>query len=247
MSDIPMRLWDDLITVRDRVIYEAVGMGQRTAMGESPVLLIIDVTYEFTGDREEATEESVKRFPFSCGEAAWHALPVIRMLLEEARAAHVPVIYTRQAPRPNALVAGAWAQKNARVLDAVSPRAESLDHIPDMIAPGPEDIVIDKDKPSAFFGTPLESYLNELRADTLIVAGTSTSGCVRATVVDAFSYNYRVFVVEDGVFDRGEISHKVNLFDMQAKYADVESAAAIRDRLRVVAARPSTPARAPAG
>jgi nicotinamidase-related amidase len=81
--------------------------------------------------------------------------------------------------------------------------------------------VILKDKPSVFFGTPLMSYLHELQVDTLLVVGTTTSGCVRATVVDAFSYNFKVVVVEECVFDRGQISHKVNLFDMQAKYADV--------------------------
>ena len=80
-----------------------------------------------------------------------------------------------------------------------------------------------KDKPSVFFGTPLMSYLHELQVDTLLVTGTTTSGCVRATVVDAFSYNFRVVVVEECVFDRGQASHKVNLFDMQAKYADVVS------------------------
>ncbi len=89
------------------------------------------------------------------------------------------------------------------------------------IAPHEGDIVILKDKPSVFFGTPLMSYLHELQVDMLLVAGTTTSGCVRATVVDAFSYNFKVVVVEECVFDRGQASHKVNLFDMQAKYADV--------------------------
>jgi maleamate amidohydrolase len=63
--------------------------------------------------------------------------------------------------------------------------------------------------------------LHELQVDTLLVAGTTTSGCVRATVVDAFSYNFKVVIVEECVFDRGQASHKINLFDMQAKYADV--------------------------
>jgi maleamate amidohydrolase len=116
-------------------------------------------------------------------------------LLEAARGAGIPVIYTRRIG----------------------------DQIPEIIAPLEDEIVIAKDKPSAFFGTPLVSYLTALGIDTLIVAGTSTSGCVRATVVDAFSLNYAVVVVEDCVFDRGSVSHKVNLFDMQAKYADVLS------------------------
>jgi nicotinamidase-related amidase len=80
-----------------------------------------------------------------------------------------------------------------------------------------------KPKPSAFFGTPLTSHLTLLGADSLIVVGTTTSGCVRASVVDAFSHNYRVAVVEDGCFDRSQASHALALCDMDAKYADVVS------------------------
>ena len=82
-------------------------------------------------------------------------------------------------------------------------------------------MVILKQKPSAFFGTPLLSWLQLLGVDSLIVTGTTTSGCVRASVLDAFSLNLRCTVVEDGCFDRTEASHAVNLFDMHAKYADV--------------------------
>ena len=80
-----------------------------------------------------------------------------------------------------------------------------------------------KQKPSAFFATPLLSYLIERAIDTLLVTGVSTSGCVRATVIDAFSYNYRVAVVEEGCYDRSQASHAINLCDMNAKYADVVS------------------------
>jgi len=90
-----------------------------------------------------------------------------------------------------------------------------------MIAPGPRDIVIKKQKPSGFFGTNLASYLTLLGCDSVIVVGTTTSGCVRATVVDGFSLNYRVIVAEEGCFDRSEASHAVSLCDMHAKYADV--------------------------
>jgi nicotinamidase-related amidase len=89
------------------------------------------------------------------------------------------------------------------------------------IAPQPRDIVICKQKPSVFFGTPLASFLTLLGADSLIVTGTTTSGCVRATVIDAFSHNYRVSVVEEGCFDRSQASHAINLCDMHAKYADI--------------------------
>jgi len=92
------------------------------------------------------------------------------------------------------------------------------------IAPQASDIVIRKPKPYGFFGTPLQSVLNDYEVHTLLVTGGSTSGCVRATVVDAFSLNYFVAVVEEGVFDRIQLSHKANLLDMNIKYADVMKA-----------------------
>ena len=96
-----------------------------------------------------------------------------------------------------------------------------------MIAPAPRDIVVKKQKPSGFFGTNLASYLTLLGCDSIIVVGTTTSGCVRATVVDAFSLNYRVVLAEEGCFDRSEASHAVSLCDMHAKYADVVPTAEI--------------------
>ncbi len=89
------------------------------------------------------------------------------------------------------------------------------------IAPTEKSILVPKKHPSAFFGTPLASNLINTGADTLVVTGCSTSGCVRGTVVDGFAYNFRVMVPQDAVFDRSEVSHAVNLFDMSEKYADV--------------------------
>jgi maleamate amidohydrolase len=93
-------------------------------------------------------------------------------------------------------------------------------------------MVVEKVKPSAFFGTPLASHLISLGVDTVVVTGCTTSGCVRATVTDAFSYNFRVLLVEEGTFDRGEVSHKVNLFDLNQKYADVVRLGAAMEYLR---------------
>jgi isochorismate hydrolase len=89
------------------------------------------------------------------------------------------------------------------------------------LAPRPEDFLIGKRKPSAFFGTPFMSHLNFLDVDTLIVTGCTTSGCVRATSVDAFSYNFKVVIPEETTFDRFQSSHAMNLFDLNCKYADV--------------------------
>jgi maleamate amidohydrolase len=105
----------------------------------------------------------------------------------------------------------------------VSTRSTNLpgDTIVPEIGPQDRDIVIRKLKPSAFHGTPVRSFLTLLGADSLLVVGTTTSGCVRASVVDAFSDNYRVTVVEEGCFDRAQASHALSLCDMNAKYADV--------------------------
>jgi maleamate amidohydrolase len=89
------------------------------------------------------------------------------------------------------------------------------------IAPREGDLLIPKRHPSAFFGTPLASYLIDLGADTLLVTGCTTSGCVRGSVVDGFAYNFKVVVPHDAVYDRSGVSHAVNLFDMASKYADV--------------------------
>jgi nicotinamidase-related amidase len=89
------------------------------------------------------------------------------------------------------------------------------------LAPAPQDIVVLKQKPSGFFGTNMASYLTLLGCDSLLVTGTTTSGCVRATVLDAFSLNYRIALAEEACFDRSQASHAINLCDMNAKYADV--------------------------
>jgi nicotinamidase-related amidase len=235
------RVWDDVISDLDRQVFEAAGYGQRGGLSERPALLVVDVTYDFCGDRPEPILESIKRFRNSCGEVAWQALPRIRELLEAARGARLPVIYTHAGPRPDAVRFGGWARKNARALQPTDVSKAIGNDFPSQIAPQPGDIVIEKDKPSAFFGTPLLSYLIALQVDGLIVAGTTTSGCVRATVLDAFSYNLPLAVVEECTFDRGEVSHKINLFDMHAKYADVVSLADTLTFLRGLAA----PAREP--
>ena len=127
---------------------------------------------------------------------------------------------------------GCLGDKNSRVNKhylGLSPATLRSNIIVPDIAPEQRDLVIGKQKPSAFHGTPLMDYLIHLRCDSLLVTGTTTSGCVRATVVDAFSYNYRVTVIEDGCADRSQASHAVNLCDMNAKYADVVASPEVID------------------
>jgi maleamate amidohydrolase len=216
-----MALWDDVLTERDKQVFAAAGYGKRQGFGLRPAVIVVDVNYNFVGDVPAPILESIKKYRNSCGEEGWQGVSQIRRLLDAARAAQVPIFYSTAPSQRIALMAGRWHGKNSRGAEDFHRHAQDGNEIVREIAPHEGDIVILKDKPSVFFGTPLMSYLNELRVDTLLIAGTTTSGCVRATVVDAFSYNFKVVVVEECVFDRGQASHKVNLFDMQAKYADV--------------------------
>lgn len=216
-----MPVWDEVISERDRRVYATAGYGQPQGLGGRPALLVIDMTYAFTGDRREPVLEAARRWPNSCGEAAFDAIDQIARLLDAARSVKLPVVYTRGEYTRGGPEAGRWAAKMARMFESPPDAAVSGDEIVREIAPQPGDLVIKKDKPSAFFGTPLVSYLVERGIDSLLVTGCTTSGCVRASVIDGFSYNYRIAVVEQAVFDRGEVTHKVNLFDMNSKYADV--------------------------
>ena len=220
------RIWNEFLTERDKQVFEKSGFGAEAGFGKRPALLVIDVSYNFCGDRPEPILESIKRFHNSCGEYAWESLPHIRKLIDKCHEKNIPVIYTTGTVREDGWDAGGWAWKNSRTdEDVTAPKISGFNRdgneIMDEIAPSPQDIVIYKHKPSAFSGTPLSGFLNDLGADSLLVTGTTTSGCVRASVIDAFSSNYRVSVVEEGCFDRSQASHAINLCDMHAKYADV--------------------------
>ncbi|MNQ90501.1 Maleamate amidohydrolase [compost metagenome] len=100
------------------------------------------------------------------------------------------------------------------------------------LAPRPQDIRITKQKPSCFFGTIFMSHLNFLDVDTLILVGCTSSGCLRATTVDAYSYNFKVIIPEEAAFDRFQASHAMSLFDLNCKYADVIPSREVQDYLR---------------
>jgi maleamate amidohydrolase len=219
-----MPIWDAYLSERDRRIFGSAGYGKRAGFGQRPVVLVIDVNYNFVGDRPEPIEESVKRWRNSCGEEGWRAVECIRGLTETARACGVPVIYsTGLNLRPDGWDAGRWRDKNTRGREDVDIHLDLGNTIVPPIAPRPEDIVIRKYKPSVFFGSMLAGFLTDLQADSILACGGTTSGCVRATVIDGFSYNYRMAVVEECTFDRGQASHALSLFDIHQKYGDVVS------------------------
>jgi nicotinamidase-related amidase len=216
-------VWTKFLTERDKAVFAAAGYGERGGFGKRPALLVVDVIYAFCGDKSEPILESIKRWRNSCGEESWPAVAAIKSLIDKAHEKRLPVIYTTGVRREDNWDSGSWSWKNSRGGERPKVAATNRDgnEIVDEIAPAPHDIVILKQKPSGFFGTNMSSYLTLLGCDSVIVTGTTTSGCVRATVLDAFSLNYRVALAEEGCFDRSQASHAINLCDMNAKYADV--------------------------
>ena len=216
-----MAVWDDILTERDKEVFAKSGYGKRGGFGARPAVLVIDMNYNFVGDKPEPIVQSIERFRNSCGEEGWQGVHHIRELLEAGRKKNLPTFYTTGHEGGSPLAYGRWHGKNSRGAEDIGNAWAKGNDIVAEIAPRPGDVLVRKQKPSAFFGTALMSMLNEIKADTVLVAGCTTGGCVRASVLDAFSYNFKVAVVEECVFDRGQASHKINLFDMNMKYADV--------------------------
>ena len=228
-----MAVWDGVITESDKEIYRKCGYGGEKGpnFGRNPALVVIDVTYDFVGDKPEPVLKSIERFPMSCGEKGWKAIHHIASLLTLAREKGVPIFYSvaeRSLPAE-------WLTRNPRSEEAIESKIGN--DIPKEITPAPKDYVIHKIGPSIFHGTPLINVLTPLQIDTLLCCGTTTSGCVRASIIDAATLGFKVNIIEECTFDRGEVSHKVNLFDMNAKYGSVVSIAAVKDYLSKMPSR----------
>jgi maleamate amidohydrolase len=202
--------WNDVIDDEIREIYEAYH--RDTFVGPRPAILAIDLYNKAYLGGNRPVREVNREHPGSCGENAWRAVEPTQRLLAAARAAGIPVIYSTR----HADTAGV-ASTNRRK----SSETEDIYAIKDEVAPLPGELVIYKERASVFFGTPLIAHLRRLGVESLILLGESTSGCVRATTVDAYSYGFHNTLVEECTYDRSMLSHKVNLFDLHHKYADV--------------------------
>lgn len=210
--------WSDLIPSEDvKSFSRGFDAAERAiSAGTKPALVVVDMTRAFVDGA----------YPTGHSETGWPAVAANAELLEAARGLGIPVYFTKGYAEPGYTPTpqerGRWKTQGApRVIPAELPPG---DVIVDELTPLPGEIVINKGgKPSGFFGTPLASYLNFQGVDTVIVTGMTTSGCVRATVLDAFMNNFNVVVPFECSADRSQISHKVNLFDIHMKYADVIS------------------------
>lgn len=211
-----MKPWDGIISADEQKAYQAAGFGRPSGLGSRPALLIIDVQYRTVGTVPRPFWEAIKEFPTACGDVGWNAVRHIEGLLGVFRRNRWPVLYPYVSQKET-FDHGRLSDKVPAIMGV---GARGYDFVAE-VAPRDGDILLPKKHPSAFFGTPLASYLINLGADTLVVTGCTTSGCVRGTVVDGFAYNFRIAVPHDAVYDRSATSHAVNLFDMASKYADV--------------------------
>lgn len=191
----------------DEDIYQKQGFGNPIGFGRAAALLIVDFTVGFN-------DPDV----FGGGNIA-EAIDKTADLLVIAREALLPIVFTRVVYADDGSDVGVFGMK-APGLRALTEAAPASQIIPEL-APEPGEYIIRKTQPSAFFGTGLAGWLVGKGVDTLIVAGCTTSGCVRASVVDAMSYNFRTIVATDCVGDRALAPHEANLFDMGQKYADL--------------------------
>ena len=193
--------------MNDTSIYRQQNFGNRVGFGRRSALLVVDFTVGFNDPKHFGggnIDAAIKR---TVG------------LLDFFRRKELPIAFTRIVYADDGANAGVFCMKapNLRILTESHPVSQVVPEL----APRPGELVLRKTEPSAFFGTGLAAWLVQKGADTVVVTGCTTSGCVRATVVDAMSHNFRPIVARDCVGDRAIGPHEANLFDMEQKYADL--------------------------
>lgn len=205
--------------------YARAGYHARQVWGRRPALLLVDFARAYFDPAS----------PLYGGEGCASARDHAARLLATARATATPVIFTEVRYLPGGADGGVFFRKAPalRVLEQGNPLGdlvEGLDRLP-------TEIMVTKQYPSAFFGTSLAASLTAMGVDTVLLTGLSTSGCVRATCVDAMSHGFITLVVSDAVGDRAEGPHQSNLFDMSAKYADLVTTSEAEDYLKTTSNR----------
>jgi maleamate amidohydrolase len=209
-----------------RDLYRQQGFGLRMGFGKRAALLIVDMQNDFT-DASAQTNAS---------RSSQQAIPHIARLREVCRELGVPVFYSRGIVHPSRIDEGLWQEKSAGHRDGkVQIDGTWGAEICDELRPAPGEVVINKHKPSVFYGSDFDVYMRSLKIDTLVICGSSTSGCVRATATDAFMREIRPILPREGQVDRDPDVMAANLFDLDSKYADVVPLDEVVDQLRVLA------------
>ena len=198
---------EELLNSGDLAGYTAGGHGRRVGFGAKPAVVVVDMINLYLSPR----------YALGHGENTKAVIEANARLLEAARHRKIPIFFSSVGLRESAAEKGIWGEKVGGA-QGITPDADA---VCDELKRQEGEVVVAKPKASVFFGTQLASMLHYLGVDTIIVTGVTTSGCVRATVVDGFSYNFRMIVPVECCGDRAALPHKVNLFDMQMKYADV--------------------------
>ncbi|MSP51284.1 MAG: isochorismatase family protein [Alphaproteobacteria bacterium] len=209
--------WNDRWTISETEVFRRQGFGHALGLGESPALVIIDFTNGFDDPAQ-----------FGGGNIR-PAIAETAKLLIHCRALGIPVAHTRVVFAADGSDSNLLARKILPL--ATLTESNPASHIVPVLKPELGELVIKKRDPSAFFGTDFCAWLARRHVDTLLVTGCTTSGCVRATVVDALGYGFRPIVVTDAVGDRALGPHEASLFDMGQKYADLKSRAEIAAEL----------------
>lgn len=199
--------WRDIFNDTELSGYRAGGHGRRIGFGKKTAVVVVDMINLYLSPR----------FALGHGENTPAVIAANKRLLDASRTKGVPVFFSNVGLRRSAAEKGVWGVKVGGS-GGITTEADTI--VPELDYKE-SDIVVTKAKASVFFGTQLASMLVGLSIDTIIVTGVTTSGCVRATVVDGFSNNFRVIVPAECVGDRAALPHKVSLFDMDMKYADV--------------------------
>ncbi len=221
----PEHLWSGVVDAATRALLGARAVAPFA--GRRPAIVAVDL-YDLVYDGgPRPVRELMERYPASCGEHAWRALPPTVRLYAAAREHGVPIVHVTYDNRPETNSSVNPTNRRRRQPDL------ALYRIKEELKPLEGELVVYKKRASAFFGTPLAAVLNEMGVDALFIVGESTSGCVRSSVVEAWSLGYPVAVVADCVFDRCDLSQQSSLFDMHLKYAtviEIEQACALLRR-----------------
>lgn len=214
IEDFEDHCWKDIVSEADMKLY--AHYRRETKVGPDAAFLAIDLYSAVYRGGPLSPYDLNDKYQNTCGKFAHAAIEPTKKLFDAVRAADLPIFYCTQDIRPHSRPAGTWSTR--RKMPNQDDDGFSIYH---EFEPQPEDVVIRKQRASIFSGTPLLSHLNVLGIKSLIVCGESTSGCVRSSVVDAYSAGFHVTLVEECTYDRSEMVHKMNMFDIAHKYADV--------------------------
>ena len=227
-----MTPWQSFLSDADRAVLARGKFGTRMGFGANPAVLVIDAQRYMVG---EAGGDA--GWPSSCGDVGRAAVGQIAAVVAAAQASGVPCFFTRFELERDGSDIGVYGRKRALLDSEHWCLAGTLGaQLVPQLQPAAGDVVFVKKKPSGFHGTPLLGYLVDRRIDTVIVVGGATSNCIRATVFDASSWNFRTIVPQEAVFDRIPVSHAISLFDMDRQFADVVTVAETIEYLHNVAA-----------